>query len=162
METEKDRGQGAAAGRLSQAESVLAQHKELHEVLGKIEAALADRPPVGDSAPWLGRLCSCLETLRPQLVAHFTHEEEGGLFEEIEEAMPESSNLCARLNREHGSLVARVVSLCAETSQGLGDEKALEALAGRCRVLLKELANHEALEDDLLFRALEGGIAAQD
>ena len=147
---------------LSQAESVLAQHKELHELLDKIEAALAARPPVADSAPWLEGLSSCLDTLRPQLEAHFTHEEEGGLFEEIEEAMPESASLCARLSGEHGTLVVKVEILCAECGQAAPDDEALDALAGRCGLLLKELANHEALEDDLLFRALEGGIGAQD
>jgi iron-sulfur cluster repair protein YtfE (RIC family) len=147
---------------LSQAESVLAQHKELHELLDKIEAALAARPPVADSGPWLMDLSSCLETLRPQLEAHFAHEEAGGLFEEIEEAMPESASLCARLSGEHGALVAKVESLCAESGQAPADDEAVEALVGRCGLLLKELANHEALEDDLLFRALEGGIAAQD
>jgi iron-sulfur cluster repair protein YtfE (RIC family) len=147
---------------LSQAESVLAQHKELHEVLDKIAAAIAARPPVADSGPWMAELSSHLETLRPQLEAHFAHEEQGGLFEEIEEEMPESGSLCARLSGEHGALVAKVESLCAESGQALPDDEALEALVGRCGLLLKELANHEALEDDLLFRALEGGIGAQD
>lgn len=148
--------------RISQAQKVLEEHKVLHGYLDKMEAALSALPPPGETSSWLGGLASLLQDLLPLLKAHFALEEDGGFFEEIEEAWPHTARACARLREEHGTLLERFERLRAETEAGPSGEEALQALVAHARSLLKDLAHHEETENDLLFRSLDDAVAAQD
>jgi len=148
--------------RFAQADSVLEQHKQLRVLLDEIAATLAGTPAGAEGPAWLARLAAGLGDLRPQLQAHFDHEEAQGLFEEIEGSLPEAAEDCTRLRGEHQSLVAEVGEIQRQVGAGGGAEDGAQALTRRVHALLETLARHEALEDDLLFRALEGGISAQD
>lgn len=148
--------------RISQAERVLEEHRMLHGHLDGLEAALSATPTLEAAASFLAPLASRLQDLLPLLKAHFASEEEGGLFEEIEEAWPQAARVCARLRDEHGTLLARFERLRAETEAAPSGEGALQALVAHARSLLKDLAHHEEAENELLFRSLDDAVAAQD
>ncbi len=148
--------------RFAQADSVLEQHKHLRVLLDEIAATLGGAHTASEGPAWLAQLAARLGDLQPQLQAHFDHEESQGLFEEIEGSLPEAAGDCARLSGEHESLVADVSEILRQAGVAGEAEDGRQALVSRVRALLEALARHEALEDDLLFRALEGGISAQD
>ena len=149
-----------ASASISQATSVLEQHRELHAVLDEIGACL-ERTRNQSAAKWMANLDSCLSRLLPQLEAHFDLEERGALFEEIEEALPDSGATCAELRGEHQHLLSDLAAL--RVSVEMASEKdAVETLASRCRGLVGVLERHEERENELLFRALGDEIGAQD
>jgi hypothetical protein len=136
------------------ASKTLAEHRELHALLDEIQQASAS-PTIAEVAQSLvGRL----DDLRERLAAHFDGEERSGLFEQIRELAPEQAHECAKLCDEHLSLLKRVDHLRAAETEV---RQSPEWLAG-VRVLLSELSRHEAAENELLTRVLDGGDQAQD
>jgi hypothetical protein len=92
------------------------------------------------------------------LGAHFEEEERARFFEEIEELSPEQAPVCARLRGEHEGLIRRLDSL-----RTASPESRRGPTWGRdVRALLDDLARHEARENDLLTRALDGSTPAAD
>lgn len=147
---------------IPQAEGVLEDHRRLHGHLEKIDAALCSLPPPETAAAWLADLASALRELLTLLQAHFAREEEGGFFERIQVAWPHTARACTRLQSEHGTLLARFQRLQAETEAGPLTGEALPVFVARAQSLSKDLARHEELENELLFRSLDDAIAAQD
>lgn len=131
---------------------VLAEHQALHTLLGEIERASADTRAAADEVK------PRLDTLRDQLAAHFEGEESGGLFEQIMEEAPEQAHECRKLCDQHSKLLERIDEL-----RGAEAEVRVEPAWGQAvRALLEELAEHEATENELLSRALDGSMEAQD
>ena len=79
---------------------LLAQHRELHDLL--VEARGALEPASGDAAVAHGRL----ERLREHLARHFAQEEEGGFLEESLARMPRLAGAAREVLAEHPSLLA--------------------------------------------------------
>jgi hypothetical protein len=131
----------------------LAEHRELHVLLDQIEQASATP---GSADP--GTLVKRLDSLRERLAAHFDGEERGGLFEQIRELAPEQAHECAKLCDEHLSLLGRVDHLRTTPPEA----RATAAWVEGVRTLLSELAHHEASENELLTRVLDGSTEAQD
>jgi hypothetical protein len=131
---------------------VLAEHKALHALLGEIERASADTRAAADEVK------PRLDTLRDQLAAHFEGEESGGLFEQIMEEAPEQAHECQRLCDQHTRLLERI----DELREARAEARADPAWGQAVRAMLEELAGHEAAENELLTRVLDGGDQAQD
>jgi iron-sulfur cluster repair protein YtfE (RIC family) len=145
-----------------QAEAVLEDHRRLHGHLERIDAALCSPPPPEAAAGWFAALATALRELLPLLQARFEREEEGGFFERIQVAWPHTARACARLQGEHGTLLARFQRLQADAEAGPLAAEAFPVFVGRARSLSKDLSRHEELENELLFRSLDDAIAAQD
>jgi Hemerythrin HHE cation binding domain len=144
----------------SRAESLLDEHRSLHELLDRVDSTLAALK--SGAATVLSDLSSHLGELGPRLEAHFAHEEEGGLFEEISETWPETAFQCERLLGEHRALLARIAELRADCAAGPAATRGPGGLADRGLSLLRDLAHHEERENELLVRSLDGAVAAQD
>jgi iron-sulfur cluster repair protein YtfE (RIC family) len=129
----------------------LAEHNALHALLEEIERASAD--PAAAAA-----LSPRLETLREQLAAHFEGEETGGLFEQIQELAPEQAHECAKLCDEHLDLLRELDELRGKDAAARADP----AWGRDLRDLLARLDRHEARENELLTRVLDGSMEAQD
>ena len=128
----------------------LAEHRALHALLEEIEASA--------SAGAAETLASRLETLRERLAAHFDGEEQSGLFDQIQELAPEQAHECAKLCDEHLGLLRQLDELRAADSEA----RASGAWTRGVRELLAHLAQHEATENELLTRVLDGSMEAQD
>jgi hypothetical protein len=111
---------------------------------------------------WLATLDSCLSRQLPQLEAHFDLEERGALFEEIEEALPDTAVACAELRGQHQQLLAVVADLRESVELASPGAPAVDALGSRCRGLVEQLGRHEERENELLYRAVGDEIGAQD
>ena len=131
----------------------LAEHRALHALLGEVEKATSDPAAAAADQALTGRL----DTLRERLAAHFKGEEESGLFEQIEEMAPEHAHDCTSLCEEHEGLLGRLDQLRAVGS-GARDRTFTDGV----RALLDDLASHEARENEILTRVLDGGDQAQD
>jgi hypothetical protein len=136
------------------ADKTLAEHRALHALLGEIEKAAADESLAAADESLAGRL----DTLRERLAAHFESEEQEGLFEQIEELTPEHAHDCAQLCEEHEGLLERLDGLRAADAATRGTLEWTKGVRG----LLDDLASHEARENEILIRALDGGDEAQD
>jgi len=147
---------------IHQAEGILDEHRRLHAYLERVEAALVFPRPARAAADWLAGLASSLGELGPFLRAHFGREEEEGLFDRIQATWPHAARACERLQGEHRILLARLERLQAESEARSLAEEALDALVAGVRSLLKDLARHEELENELLCGSLDDAMAAQD
>ncbi len=130
----------------------LAEHRALHALLEEIERASAD------TAAAAGEVKPRLDTLRERLAAHFEGEEQSGLFEQIMEEAPEQAHECRKLCDEHAGLLRRVDELRAADAEA----RATPSWGHDVRALLAALADHESRENEILTRALDGSVEAQD
>jgi iron-sulfur cluster repair protein YtfE (RIC family) len=130
----------------------LAEHRALHVLLDEIERAAADTAAAADEVK------PRLDSLRERLAAHFEGEEQSGLFEQIMEEAPEQAHECEKLCNEHAGLLKQVDDLREADAATRADP----AWAQGVRSLLNALADHEARENEILTRALDGSVEAQD
>jgi iron-sulfur cluster repair protein YtfE (RIC family) len=152
--------QGDVPELASQAQGILEEHRQLHAYLETVEAVLSDlRRP---EAAALAGLTSSLEKLVPLLRAHFAREEEEGLFDRVQATWPHAAHACERLQGEHRALLARLERLWTESEAKPVAADALGALVAEVRSLLKDLARHEELENQLICGSLDDAMAAQD
>ena len=142
---------------------VIEEHKRLRECLSRIQSMVVKPPEVSRRAGWLKDLAAELTDLQPRLKAHFEAEEKSGFFDDITESWPGTSDVCRRMMSEHESLLKAVSDVCG-TAAGPAtiDENAFRSLLERAGSLVREVSRHEERENDLMFRTLEGGPAAQD
>ena len=128
----------------------------LRALLDEVEAAFVRSPPRTGCGPDV--VAARLDTLRGPLRAHFDEEEKARLFETIEEAAPEHATACARLRGEHGTLLLRLDGLRVATPVS----RRSGGWVAEVRRFLADVLNHEDREADLLQRALDGGVPAED
>ena len=147
---------------IHQAEGILEEHRRLHAYLERVDTAVSAPRPPRAATDWLAGLASSLGELGPFLRAHFAREEQEGFFERIQATWPHAARACERLQSEHGVLLARHERLQAESEARSLTEEALDALVAGVRSLLKDLARHEELENELLCGSLDDAMAAQD
>jgi iron-sulfur cluster repair protein YtfE (RIC family) len=134
------------------AAKTLAEHHALHALLEEIERATADTAAAADEVK------PRLDALRERLAAHFEGEEQGGLFEQIMEEAPEQAHECEKLCNEHEGLLRQVDDLRAADAATRADPEWAQGV----RALLAALASHESRENEILTRALDGSMEAQD
>jgi hemerythrin len=131
---------------------LLAQHRDLRELLARIERVLAEQSTSIDEAAHL------LGQLGDKLVKHFALEEAGGYFSE---ALTQAPQLVARAN----DLLAQHPKMTREVKQ-LTETQASDAwwreTHQRFQALTAELLRHERSEDQLLQEAYGRDIAATD
>jgi iron-sulfur cluster repair protein YtfE (RIC family) len=87
---------------------LLAQHRELHDLLVEARASLAD-PAHGPSAAATAR--QRLAELREHLEQHFAQEEQGGYLEESLTRMPRLAGAVREVLAEHPALLAALDGL---------------------------------------------------
>ncbi len=128
----------------------------LRALLDEVEAAFVRSPPRTGTGPDV--VAARLDTLRGPLRAHFDEEERKRLFETIEEHAPEHATACARLRDEHRTLLERLDRLRLATPVG----RRGGGWVADVRRFLADVLNHEDREAELLQRALDGGVPAED
>ena len=128
----------------------------LRALLDEVEAAFVRSPPRTGTGPDV--VAARLDTLRGPLRAHFDGEARARLFETIDEHAPEHATACARLRNEHRTLLERLDRLRLATPVG----RRGGGWVAEVRRFLADVLNHEDREADLLQRALDGGVPAED
>jgi Hemerythrin HHE cation binding domain len=143
-------------GPRSSARVVAEDHRALRAVVSEIQFALA--PGRARRATGPDVVAARLDQLRGRLGAHFDEEERAGLFQQIAELAPEQAHACIRLRGEHVLLLARLDELRAARPEA----RRSAAWATGVRALLDTLDGHEARENEILTRVLDGSVEAQD
>jgi hypothetical protein len=129
-------------------ETAIAEHRELRQILERIEAAVQEI--VDPASPKLiQRLTQELEGLAKHLSEHFRQEEAGGYLEEAVTRLPRLASLVDSLERQHPPLEKQLSVLigCARAAQDIGTLKRM--FESFCTTLLA----HEAAEDRVLEEA---------
>lgn len=135
------------------ARKLVGEHDHLRRLLLQIEAAFGRAEPRAGSGPDV--VAARLDTLRGPLRAHFDESERAGIFERIQERAPEHAPLCARLRREHQTLIHLLDVLRAASPV----ERRGPVWVREVRRFIEELVGHEALETDLINGALQAPAA---
>jgi hypothetical protein len=136
--------------------AIAEEHRMLRSLLAEIEGALKGRTPRRNSG--LDVVAVRLDTLRGPLGAHFDEEEKAGLFEKIEERVPDQAPTCARLKSEHQGLLGRLDELRGVPPEG---RRGAEWTRG-VKTFLQQLADHEQRETALRTRSVDDPGGAPD
>jgi ABC-type transporter Mla subunit MlaD len=131
---------------------LLAQHRDLKQLLTRIESVLTEQTASIDEAAHL------LGQLGDQLVKHFALEEAGGYFSE---ALTQAPQLVARAN----DLLAqhpKMTHLVKQLTTAQPDANWWRETHQRFQAFTAELLRHERSEDQLLQEAYVRDIAATD
>lgn len=139
--------------------AVLEEHRQLQRAVTALGVVI--RSPE-EFASRRGVIAAHIVDLRHQLARHFATEEKEGFFEQIQRAAPESADACARLRRQHVTILAGLDRARDELPPASAGTSAIESWAAAVRAVLADLADHEESEDTLLLRALEGNGGAPD
>ncbi len=138
------------------ARRVVGEHDRLRGLLAQVEAAFGRSEPHAGSGPDV--VAARLDTLRGPLQAHFDESERAGVFDGILERAPQHARTCARLRKEHQSLIRLLDSL--RTASPLERRGAI--WPREVRRFVEELVRHEAHETDLLNGALDESVSLAD
>jgi hypothetical protein len=139
--------------------SVLDDHRRMRSAITALEALVRSGESVTSQR---GVVLARVEDLRQQLERHFSAEEAGGLFEQIEQSAPDTSDACGRLRRQHATILTALRRSRDELPLASARHAKLSSWAASVRDVLAELKAHEEREDQLLLAALEGGRGAPD
>ncbi|MEQ8786406.1 MAG: hemerythrin domain-containing protein [Pirellulaceae bacterium] len=132
------------------------EHAHLREMLRELAASLAARRATAK------QLSELLEDARRQLVSHFEHEESGGFFHGLREAVPHYSDRITELEHEH----AQFLSLLDQMRRRVLSHESEEVWRDDCDRLfakfMENFAAHESGEHELMQEAYSQDIGAKD
>jgi len=137
-------------------EKIEEEHAELREKLGQIARAL--------EAAEVSRevLVALLNGLNDELLVHFSHEEHRGVFDQITAQAPRFTRQVDGLWSEHRDLLKAIGSVVDFAESGEMTRQWWKELGSRFRALSKQLMHHESEENQLLQRAFQEDIGAND
>ena len=139
-------------------ELALAEHRALHRMLRETQAAVALACQAADPKSAGRSAKEQISRLFEHVREHFAQEEAGGYLEEATSIVPRLGPDAAELERQHGTLLARLKYLLNSAAVAM-DKKDWEEVDGYFRTLAAELHEHEVAEDRILQQA---GAAAID
>jgi hypothetical protein len=142
------------AHRSKATETVAAAHGNLTRAIHHLEAALASPAPTRERE-WAGEVLAHLNKLTDSLMAHLNEvEAAGGLYAELDDAMPHAGNRIGYLRDTNRSLLDRVELLMREVRRvAIGEGLAFMAVRAHAADLMTELRAQQSREIDLVFEA---------
>jgi hypothetical protein len=135
--------------------SFLNEHRAIRAAVLALKARIRGPEPARRDH-WARLLAEDLDLLAGLLRTHFAREEAEGMFEAILEAEPDAVGPCARLRDQHRSILHHLSAILRKLDEPRQDTASVEALRRETRALLADLARHEAEEDALLVRVMQG------
>lgn len=134
-------------------EATIEEHRQINFYLDQISVTLDAMPVTGADVEPMRRLAAQIEGLKERLAEHHQTEEQGGLFQSIEEILPDCRVEISRLTKQHERIieileVARIHALHGEPSEA-------EALREDLKNFLEMFRAHEVEEEHLFRRAME-------
>ena len=133
-------------------ERALDDHGLIHFYLDQLERALSDFDPARAEPDMLRTVAVRIDSFKERLQEHFGTEEDGGLLQGIQDALPQTESDVRRLRAQHGRLAealekARAIARRADPAEA----PALKSELDRFLAMMRE---HEREEDALVKRAL--------
>jgi hypothetical protein len=143
-------------------ESIRSEHGSIRKTLGQIERTVADYPGPGAEPAWLGGIRERLDELHTLLRDHFRYEERSGMFDDIRDHLPATSDECRSLLGDHDRLLRRLEEIRGDAARRSETGASAGGLGERVLEWIRDLSDHENRENELLLDAIEGGPQAQD
>lgn len=137
-------------------EHVLAEHRELKDLMARIDRAFTER------ISSMEEVSDLLAQLGDRLVRHFSMEEEGGYFAE---ALTQAPRLVSRANElmaQHPKMCTRARDLVLEIDPIRPKQDWWQTTRERFNAFRDELLKHEQREDLLIQEAYNRDLGAND
>jgi len=133
-------------------EQALEEHGLIHFHIDQLERALLDLDPAGAQPETLRTVAVRIDSFKERLAEHFGTEEDGGLLQGIQDALPQTESDVRRIRAQHARLGEALEGARAIARRGDPAEvPALKEELGRFLAMVRE---HEREEDALVKRAL--------
>jgi hemerythrin-like domain-containing protein len=136
-------------------EQALEEHGLIHFHIDQLERALSDLDPASAQPEMLRTVAVRIDSFKERLAEHFGTEEDGGLLQGIQEALPQTESDVRRLRAQHtrmGEALERARAIARR-----GDPAETQALKDELDRFLTLMREHESEEDALVKRALRQG-----
>lgn len=143
-------------------ESIREEHAAIRNTLATIEKTVNEYPGPGAARSWLEEVQTGLDRLQGMLLHHFKYEERSGMFDEIRETWPAAANQCRTLLGDHDRLLRRLEEIRRDLAARRETGGSAGGLGELVTAWIRDLADHEGRENELLFDSIEGGPPAQD
>jgi hypothetical protein len=130
-----------------------AEHRELHDVLRKVDRAWRTCEAQGWKEADVCELCEATTALKEYLAHHFAQEEAGGYLEEALTLAPRLGTTADRLLEQHPLLLTNCAEVCERLRRAGGDPEARRELRERFNALRKLLLEHERGENAVMQEA---------
>jgi hypothetical protein len=137
-------------------EEILRQHRELKELLARIDSLLAKPTGAGTVVAEL------LATLPGQLAGHFAFEESEEYFGEALQHAPHLASQATVLLAQHAEICSAAEAIAQAAASSLASPDTWERTAAEYRALQQRLLQHEREEDTLLFEAYGQDLGSHD
>lgn len=136
-------------------EQTLDEHGLIHFHLDQLERALAELDPATASPEGLLTVAVRIDSFKERLDEHFGNEENGGLLQGIQDALPQTESDVRRIRAQHTRLGEALEKSRAIARRGdPAEASALKLELGRFLAMMRE---HEREEDALVKLALRQG-----
>jgi len=133
-------------------ERAVEDHGVIHFHLDQLERALSDLDPACATDETLRTVAVRIDSFKERLAEHFGTEEDGGLLQGIQDALPQAESDVRRLRAQHARLDEALEKARAIARRGAATEApVLKAELDRFLAMMRE---HERDEEALLKRAL--------
>jgi len=131
----------------------ISEHDAIYKTLMKISRGVERLGANGVNTRRLKKLAGEVEELRTTLERHFVGEErQGGLFDRLEEILPEQGGTLGRLRKAHADFATRLKAMHHELRDGAVHDA--KALTKQLAELVAAVLDHERIEERLTERAL--------
>jgi hypothetical protein len=136
-------------------EQALDEHGLIHFHLDQLERALSDLDPATASDETLRTVAVRIDSFKERLDEHFGTEENGGLLQGIQDALPQTESDVRRIRTQHARLGEALDKARSIARRGdPAEASALKQELGRFLAMMRE---HEREEDALVKLALRQG-----
>jgi hypothetical protein len=136
-------------------ERALDEHGLIHFHLDQLERALSDLDPATASDETLRTVAVRIDSFKERLDEHFGTEENGGLLQGIQDALPQTESDVRRIRTQHARL-GEALDKARSIARG-GDPAEASALKQELGRFLAMMREHEREEDALVKLALRQG-----
>jgi len=133
-------------------ERAVEDHGVIHFHLDQLERALSDLDPASATDETLRTVAVRIDSFKERLAEHFGTEEDGGLLQGIQDALPQAESDVRRLRAQHARLDEALEKARAISRRG--DPAEVPVLKAELDRFLAMMREHERDEDALLKRAL--------
>lgn len=140
--------------------TVCAQHLGEHDAICHVATTLY-RVLAEHQEP-VHRVANLLGTFQERVLAHFDDEEAAGLLPEIAEHLPQCTEVINRLAAEHAELRQQLEELVRLVGDAPLTTECWNRLEKDFRTVHDRLMHHEAAENELLQRAYDDDLPAED
>ena len=131
----------------------LDEHGLIHFHLDQLERAAEQLAASPADPETLRTIAVRIDSFKERLEEHFAHEEDGGLLQGVQDALPQAESDVKRIRAQHARMAESL-----ERVRGIarrGDTAEIAALQVELRRLIATIREHEQEEDSLVKRALK-------